>query len=124
MLTDDPSAMLIDVRTRAEWDYVGRPDLATLGKPVHLVQWLSYPDMAVNPEFIREIQATGSRTDTTILLLCRSGQRSMYAATALAGVGYGSCYNIVDGFEGPRDKDGHRGTSQGWKAIDLPWTQD
>lgn len=123
LLTDDKSAVLVDVRTQAEWDYVGRPDLSKLDKSVNLVPWKTYPEMALNNHFVADIGAIGVGRETAILLLCRSGQRSADAATALTAAGYSACYNVVDGFEGPRDQHGHRGTSHGWKALDLPWKQ-
>ena len=124
MLTDDGAAVLVDVRTLAEWQFVGRPDLAKLGKTVTLVPWVNYPDMARNPNFIADVEVTGAGREAPILLLCRSGQRSAHAAMALTAAGFSTCYNIIDGFEGHHDAHGHRGANHGWKALDLPWIQD
>lgn len=122
-LSDDPNAILVDVRTEPEWHFVGRPDLRQLGREAIFVAWQLYPDMRPNPTFIDQIEAAGARRDTPLLLVCRSGQRSRAAATELAAAGYAAVYNVSDGFEGPRDKSGHRGETAGWKALDLPWVQ-
>ncbi len=120
---DDPDAVLVDVRTRAEWSFVGLPDLAELGRRPLCVEWQCYPDMAINPNFAGELRARGIGPETTLLLLCRSGQRSRHAAVALTADGYRRCFNVADGFEGPLDGAGHRGTASGWKAAGLPWLQ-
>lgn len=123
ILTEDPGAVLVDVRTTAEWQFVGLPDLQSLGRGPACVQWQAYPDMAVNPEFASEAMAQGVERDATVLLLCRSGQRSRAAAIALTELGFKRCYNISDGFEGPLDDDRRRGRQGGWKAAGLPWFQ-
>ena len=120
---DDPNAVLVDVRTRAEWSFVGLPDLAELGRRPLCVEWQRYPDMAINSSFASELRARGVGPETTILLLCRSGQRSRHAAVALTAEGYRRCFNVADGFEGPLDGARHRGTASGWKAAGLPWVQ-
>ncbi len=120
---DDPNAALVDARTRAEWSFVGLPDLAELGRRPLCVEWQRYSDMAINPNFAGELRARGVRPETTLLLLCRSGQRSRHAAVALTADGYRRCFNVADGFEGPLDGAGHRGTASGWKAAGLPWVQ-
>ncbi len=120
---DDPNAVLVDVRTRAEWSFVGLPDLAELGRRPLCVEWQRYPDMAINPNFAGELRARGVGPETTLLLLCRSGQRSRHAAIALTADGYRRCFNVADGFAGPLDGAGHRGTASGWKAAGLPWVQ-
>lgn len=124
ILSDDPDAVLVDVRTEPEWRYVGLPDLQGLGKTAVLVSWQSYPDMQVNDGFTSEVEAAGVGPQDTVLLLCRSGQRSARAAEALTAAGFRRCYNVVEGFEGDKDGDGHRGTRQGWKVAGLPWRQD
>lgn len=123
ILATDPKAVLVDVRTRPEWDYVGLPDLRPLGKAVVAVSWQVYPDMAVNPAFADELAASGVDREATVLLLCRSGTRSRHAAEALTARGFARCLNVADGFEGPLDADGRRGTVAGWKAAGLPWRQ-
>ena len=124
MLQDDPDARLIDVRTDAEWRYVGLPDLGSLGRTTLCVSWQAFPDLRRNERFVAEVAESGVTPDQTVLLICRSGQRSKDAAIALTAQGYRRCYNVAEGFEGPRDGQGHRGTSGGWKARDLPWIQE
>lgn len=124
ILTDDPDAVLIDVRTDAEWKYVGVPDLSTLGKNPLLLSWKIFPEMEVNPNFAEQVSAAGVGQDHTVVLICRSGQRSAAAAEALTAAGFRRCYNIAEGFEGDKDTSGHRGRTDGWKVRGLPWIQD
>jgi len=123
LLSDDKSALLVDVRTDAEWNYVGLPDLAPLGKKPLLLPWQVYPAMAVNGQFTAALRQAGAPLEAPILFLCRSGVRSKAAAIAATQAGYARCYNIADGFEGPLDAAKHRGTASGWKASGLPWLQ-
>ncbi len=122
-LADDPTAKLVDVRTQAEWTYVGIPDLSALGKQPLLVSWQIFPSMAQNPAFPSQVQAQGIGPQDTVLFLCRSGVRSQAAAAAMTALGHARCYNIADGFEGPPDEARHRGGRAGWKAAGLPWIQ-
>ncbi|MCU0789608.1 MAG: rhodanese-like domain-containing protein [Nitratireductor sp.] len=126
-LSGDPKAQLVDVRTAAEWNFVGLPDLSALGREPVLIEWQRYPDMAVNPNFAAslaaELDARGAGRDTPIFFLCRSGARSQSAAAALTAAGYSRAYNIAGGFEGARDANGHRGALEGWKHDGLPWVQ-
>lgn len=122
-LRADPRAVLVDVRTDAEWEYVGRPDLAGIGRTPVLVAWKTWPGMAPNPDFVDAVRAAGVDRDQPVLLLCRSGQRSRDAAIALTRAGFTACFNIADGFEGPKDANGHRNTVAGWRAAGLPWVQ-
>ena len=119
----DAHAVLIDVRTKAEWSYVGTPDLAALDRPVIKIEWQSWPDGRANPSFVAEVAQAGVKPEQKVLLLCRSGARSKAAAAALTAQGWEHCYNITDGFEGPHDTDKHRGHLAGWKHDGLPWTQ-
>ncbi len=121
-LSENPRAVLVDVRTRAEWNYVGVPDLASLGRPVILVEWQGYPGGERNPDFTGELLARGVEPDQPVYLLCRSGVRSTAAAGVLAAHGF-ETYNVADGFEGALDAAGHRGGRGGWKASGLPWKQ-
>lgn len=123
ILEEDPDATLIDVRTVAEWVFVGLPDLSRLRKNVVCVQWQQWPRMAANPEFVSHVAAEGVTRERPLLLLCRSGNRSRDAAIALTAAGYGPCYNIAGGFEGDLDAAKHRGTKNGWKVAGLPWVQ-
>ena len=88
MLAEEPDAVLVDVRTDAEWTYVGLPDLSSVGKRTIGVMWKSYPDMAVNEGFVDDIRKVGPSPDAAILLLCRSGVRSRSAAIALTAAGF------------------------------------
>ncbi len=124
MLAEEPDAVLVDVRTDAEWTYVGLPDLSSLGKRTIGVMWQSYPDMAVNGGFVDDVRKAELSPDAAVLLLCRSGVRSRAAAIALTASGFRRCYNVADGFEGPCDARGHRGGAAGWKADGLPWEQN
>jgi rhodanese-related sulfurtransferase len=123
MLGEDPTAQLIDVRTQAEWNFVGLPDLSEVKKPVHRVEWQGFPGGAPNPDFTDQVAATGVAPGDPVLFLCRSGGRSKSAAIAQTGAGYKKCYNVAGGFEGDLDADGHRGHIGGWKAAGLPWKQ-
>lgn len=121
-LAADEDAVLVDVRTAAEWSYVGVPDLSALHKRVVCLEWQTYPDGAVNGDFVEQLQDAGLPDGAPLYFLCRSGVRSAAAAHAAAAAGLGPAYNIVDGFEGPHDESGHR-TVSGWKVAGLPWTQ-
>jgi len=126
-LTSSPRSQLVDVRTRAEWTYVGIPDLAPVGKRPVLVEWQTFPDQAVDPRFIErlagELKALGVEKDDELFFICRSGGRSLAAAKAMAELGYRACHNVAGGFEGPLDDGRHRGSVSGWKAAGLPWLQ-
>lgn len=122
-LRDDPSAVLVDVRTPAEWAYVGVPDLSGLGKQPYFVPWALFPSMQINPDFADQVSTAGVRPDQTVLFLCRSGVRSRSAAIAMTAQGFGRCYNVAEGFEGDPDGAKHRGTLNGWKTAGLPWVQ-
>ena len=125
VLTENPKALLIDVRTRAEWAFVGLADLAHLGKQPILIEWVTQPDMARNPDFeahAGEAIAEGGGGGP-VFFLCRSGARSKAAAIAMTERGISPCYNIEHGFEGDLDEDRHRGRRNGWKMAGLPWVQ-
>lgn len=124
ILTDDPGAVLIDVRTDAEWKYVGTPDLSGLGKRPLKISWKQFPEMRVNESFVEQVAGAGLGAQDTIVLLCRSGQRSAEAAAILTQSGFLRCYNIDEGFEGGKDEEGRRGSLEGWKVRGLPWVQD
>ena len=116
-------AILIDVRTRAEWNYVGLPDLSTLAKEPALIEWQVFPSMQPNADFVAALSSTVADKDAPLLFLCRSGVRSAAAAKAMSAAGYSTCLNVADGFEGPLDANAKRGASGGWKAAGLPWRQ-
>ncbi|MEE2661515.1 MAG: rhodanese-like domain-containing protein [Pseudomonadota bacterium] len=122
-LKTDPSAFLVDVRTQAEWNFVGIPDLTAIGKKPLFIEWQIYPSMAVNGSFLEKISTEITVKSAPIFCLCRSGARSKSAAIELTRNGYASCFNIGDGFEGPHDARQRRGYAGGWKSSDLPWVQ-
>lgn len=130
LLESNPGTALVDVRTRAEWAFVGLPDLSEIGREVLPVEWVGFPTMTQNPAFLDELEARlGGRMPDRLFFICRSGQRSMAAAEAVAA-GWGDrerpvhCTNIAEGFEGVLDAEGHRGRLNGWKARGLPWRQN
>lgn len=127
VLSENPKAQLVDVRTAAEWTFVGLPDLASLGRAAHTIEWQSYPQMQINEDFAEvatdALRRSGASEDTPLLMLCRSGARSKAAAIALTRAGFKHAYNVAGGFEGNPDHDGHRGNVNGWKAAGLPWRQ-
>lgn len=124
LLEREKDAILVDVRTRPEWQFVGVPDLERLGKQVAFVSWQNYPGMERNAEFVAQVQAVGARQDAPVLFICRSGGRSRAAAIAVTAAGLSRCYNVAGGFEGSPDAARHRGTVDGWKASGLPWAQE
>lgn len=123
LLKSDPDAVLIDVRTQAEWDFVGVCDLSAIDKNSMRVSWQVYPGMAINPNFDSEVMAAAPGKDAALLFICRSGIRSLSAASSLAAQGYTRCFNVSDGFEGDPDGNRHRGLVNGWRASGLPWLQ-
>ena len=122
-LRTNPNAQLVDVRTDAEWNFVGVPDLAPAGKQAVLLPWQIYPSMQRNAAFEEQLKQAGFTPEHHIYFLCRSGVRSLAAAEAARAAGFPNVYNIADGFEGPPDQQGHRGYAAGWKADGLPWRQ-
>lgn len=122
-LAQNPRAWLVDVRTQAEWTFVGQPDLSSLGRSPVRVSWQIFPGMTHNDDFAALLESEGVGRDDPIYLLCRSGVRSRAAAEYLTEIGYRECWNITDGFEGGTDASKHRGTVSGWKASALPWQQ-
>lgn len=125
-LVSDPAAQLVDVRTTAEWTFVGVPNLAPVGRETVFCEWQHFPS-APNPEFVQEVvealKHTGYQPGAPLFFLCRSGARSRAAAIAMTEAGYGPCFNVAEGFEGGLDSERHRGRREGWKAAGLPWEQ-
>jgi rhodanese-related sulfurtransferase len=111
-----PGAKLVDVRTRAELDWVGRVPGAIE------VEWLTYPGMKPNPHFINQLEQQADK-EAALLFICRSGIRSHHAAAAATQAGYSDCYNVLEGFEGEKDGSEHRNTIGGWRVAGLPWAQ-
>jgi rhodanese-related sulfurtransferase len=122
-LKSEPDAILVDVRTDAEWNFVGIPDLSEAGKQPVLIPWQLYPSMQVNGAFVEHLRRAGATPLSRLYFLCRSGARSLAAAQAAQAAGFPHSFNVADGFEGPTDAEGHRGTMAGWKASGLPWRQ-
>jgi rhodanese-related sulfurtransferase len=116
VLAQQPGAKLVDVRSRAELDFVGRVPGSVE------IEWKSYPGMLPNPKFLEQLKAQVPQ-DATVMFLCRSGGRSHETAAVAAQAGYLDAYNILEGFEGDRDAGGHRNTVGGWRAHGLPWVQ-
>jgi rhodanese-related sulfurtransferase len=127
ILGEDARAVLVDVRTEPEWQFVGGPDLTSLGKSVVFLQWQIYPAMGVDEGFVATLEGELRRRaldeSAPVLFMCRSGARSRQAAIAMAGAGWSRCYNVAEGFEGVLDADRHRGKMSGWRARGLPWVQ-
>jgi rhodanese-related sulfurtransferase len=118
LLSSDPAIRLIDVRTQAERDWVGK---VLLQDGQHFsVQWTLYPGGAKNPDFLAQL-AQCAQPDDVLLFLCRSGVRSRYAAELATAHGYRNCFDILEGFEGDRDNAGHRKSLGGWCKAGLPW---
>ena len=124
LLEKEPDAVLIDVRTRPEWTFVGVPDLGSLDKETVLLSWQAFPQMAVNQDFVPQLSRAVPGKDRALVFICRSGARSREAARAMTAAGYGRCYNVATGFEGAVDEQHHRGRQAGWKADGLPWVQE
>ena len=117
LLKADPDSILVDVRTQAEWYWVGRvPGAVT-------IEWSVYPGGRRNPDFLEQLHTAVPVTAAPVMFLCRSGQRSNHAAALATGAGYPNCFNVIEGFEGNRDPQGHRNTVGGWRVAGLPWEQ-
>lgn len=127
MLQKDQRATLVDVRTQPEWQFVGVPDLAPLGKSTIFREWQRYPAMEAAPDFVDELREELARRgvdeSAPVIFICRSGARSRQAAIALTHAGWSRCYNIAEGFEGALDERQRRGALGGWRARGLPWKQ-
>lgn len=125
LLKDDPRAMLVDIRSTMEFLFVGHPSSA-----LH-VAWIDEPEWTVNPHFVTDVRkvmlggatAHGDIGGAPVVLICRSGKRSMDAGTALLQAGFSSVYKVDEGFEGELDEHHHRGSVGGWRFHGLPWEQ-
>ncbi len=116
ILQDAPAAKLVDVRTRAEWEWVG-----FIPGSVQ-IEWQSYPGGHANEHFMDALKQQVDR-ESLVMFLCRSGARSHAAAVTATLAGYLDCYNVQQGFEGDKDAHGHRNSIGGWRAAGLPWKQ-
>ncbi|OBH90060.1 rhodanese-like domain-containing protein [Mycobacterium sp. E2989] len=122
LLSDNPNAVLVDVRTDAEWRHVGVPDLSSLGREAVFIEW-NTSDGRHNANFADELRdhvPPGAEAERPVVFLCRSGNRSIGAAEAATRAGITPAYNVLDGFEGHPNSQGLRGES-GWRAVGLPW---
>ena len=117
ILRDAPNTLLIDCRTGAEFFYVGHPVDAVN------IEWNTEPDFEINPHFSDAALRMAGRKDRPIILICRSGKRSVDAGNALEQHGFTNVRNVLEGFEGELDPDHHRGTLGGWRMRGLPWRQ-
>ncbi len=118
ILQANPNAILVDVRTNAERDWIGK---VAINEAQHqAVQWNLYPGGVPNADFLQQL-AQGARKDSILLFLCRSGVRSRHAAKLATENGYANCFDILEGFEGDKDAQGHRKNVSGWCKAGLPW---
>jgi len=126
-LARSAAATLVDVRTQAEWAYVGVPVLSSIGKATVLVEWDEFPTGALVPDFIgrlkSELDKLGIDKGAPLYFICRSGNRSRQAAMLATDAGYSRAFNVEYGFEGRLSPERHRSTSGSWKAEGLPWAQ-
>ena len=113
-LTD--RAKVVDVRTRAELDWVGRVPGAVE------IEWLRYPGNVANPHFVVELKHAVDG-ESLLMFICRSGHRSHHAARTATEAGFADCYNVLEGFEGDKDAAGQRNKLGGWRHAGLPWNQ-
>ena len=110
-----PGVRLVDVRTRAEWVWVGRIPGAVE------IEWQGWPEGQTNPNFLAQLRQQVDH-EALVLFVCRSGVRSHHAAALATANGWTNCYNVLEGFEGDRDASGQRGHLGGWRKAGLPWT--
>lgn len=110
------AAKLVDVRSSAEWNFVGVVPGAVN------IEWKTFPGMIENPNFLSQLKHQVD-PEGIVMFMCRTGARSDQTARLAAEHGYADCFNVLEGFEGDKDGRGHRGTVTGWKAKQLPWSQ-
>lgn len=124
ILSREEESCLVDVRTEAEWMFVGVPNLKKINKKLVLISWLEFPQMNLNPTFIEDLTSLIKNKFAKLFFICRSGGRSAHAAEYAEKHGFKNCYNILDGFEGGIDeKSKHRNEVSGWRFNNLPWEQ-
>ena len=118
LLQEQPQALFVDVRMEIESLYVGRPP------GVHTLAWYEYPDLTPDPaEFVRQVTQEAGSKSRTVVLICRSGKRTVDAGLALKAAGFTDVVNILHGFEGDLNDTFHRSTVNGWRFEGLPWEQ-
>jgi rhodanese-related sulfurtransferase len=121
LLELNPGAKLVDVRTNAERHWVGSVALAPGQRGQHAaIEWSSWPSGVANPQFIEQLGEVAARDDV-LLFLCRSGVRSRHAAKLATEYGFTNAFDILEGFEGDKDSEGHRKSVGGWCKAGLPW---
>lgn len=116
IMDNAPGAKLVDVRTRAELDWVGRIPGAVE------IEWVEYPGMKANPNFMAHLEQQVDK-EALVMFICRSGARSHHAALVSTQAGFIDCYNVLEGFEGDKDASEHRNARNGWRKAGLPWKQ-
>ena len=121
-LQDNPQALFVDVRSKAEYKYVGFPENSIL------IPWIDDPDWEPNPEVfsdlvMQELDGSENLLNTEIILICRSGFRSNEALKCLENKGFTQVSHVASGFEGDLDENDHRGNLNGWRHDGMPWTQ-
>lgn len=122
------NSVLVDVRTDAEFAFVGQVNLDSIDSSAILLPWKIFPAMAINPRFqislekILQERYKERCKEISLIFMCRSGARSYEAASYMASFGY-NCCNLINGFEGDLDSFSKRGNINGWKAMNLPWRQ-
>ncbi len=121
-LQDNPQALFVDVRSKAEYKYVGFPENSIL------IPWIDDPDWEPNPEefsdsVIKELDGRENLLNTEIILICRSGFRSNEALKCLENKGFTQVSHVASGFEGDLDENDHRGNLNGWRHDGMPWSQ-
>jgi rhodanese-related sulfurtransferase len=115
-LQQNPQAVLVDCRSEMEYLFVGHPTGS------HHVAWNDGPDWDINPHFVGQVKRVASM-DRPVVLICRSGQRSVAAGVELENAGFSVVINVLEGFEGSLDEAHHRGSINGWRKEGLPWEQ-
>lgn len=125
ILKEEPRAVLVDVRSHMEFLFVGHPT-GSINIP-----WIDEPDWKINPNFVREVRRLllggmgvhGDVQGAPVILICRSGKRSLDAGELLLREGFTRVYNVLEGFEGELDDHHHRSATGGWRFHNLPWEQ-
>jgi rhodanese-related sulfurtransferase len=118
LIQSQGDALFVDVRMEIESLYVGRPP------GVHIIAWYEYPDLTPHPdEFARQVLREAGHKERTVVLICRSGKRTVDAGLALEAAGFTDVVNVLHGFEGDMDDNFHRSTLNGWRFEGLPWEQ-
>ena len=118
LIQQRPDTMFVDVRMEIESLYVGRPP------GVHTIAWYEYPDLHPDPAtFVAAVERETQDKTQPVVLICRSGKRTVDAALALEAAGFTDVINVLHGFEGDLDAHFHRSTVNGWRCDGLPWEQ-